>query len=118
MDHMTQNTPRLSERTYTNLALSACAVLLGVIAFQMAGGQGSQAQAQVGIVGERPTAAPQDGLVSAAEQRKAIIMEIRSLSERVERMQSVLEKGISVKVTSMPASAMQQPQGDKASASN
>mgnify|MGYP007080195336 CR=1 FL=1 len=43
------------------------------------------------------------GRVSAAEQRKEIILQLRGISTRLERLESALARGISVKVTDMPA---------------
>ena len=48
-------------------------------------------------------------LVSAAEQRKVIIAELRSLSSRIERLESVLARGVNVKVIDMPAVRLADP---------
>lgn len=45
---------------------------------------------------------PGAGLVSAADQRKIMIAELRALSKRIEQLQARLDKGISVKVAEMP----------------
>jgi hypothetical protein len=50
-----------------------------------------------------------EGLVSAAEQRKVIIAELRSLSSRIERLESVLARGVNVKVIDMPAVRLADP---------
>ena len=42
------------------------------------------------------------GLVSAADQRKLMIAELRSISRRMEKLEAQLAKGIDVRVTDMP----------------
>jgi hypothetical protein len=91
-------------RTYTNAVLTGIGVLLGVIALNVSGaGSARTADAQVGVVGQRPAAVQTDGLVSAAEQRKQIHAELRAMNEKIDRIQTTLEKGLNVRVTSMPA---------------
>jgi hypothetical protein len=101
-----------SPHWYTNAALTAIAVLLGLHLLQGSGASlVDSAQAQEGqrdkvtIVGARP--ASDDGgagLISAAEQRKAMISELRSINDRLERVESALARGINVNVKTMPAS--------------
>jgi len=43
------------------------------------------------------------GFVAAAEQRKQMINELKSVSARLERIEAQLKSGISVKVLEMPA---------------
>lgn len=43
-----------------------------------------------------------DGRVNPADQRKQMITELRSISQRLDRIEAVLSKGLSVKVTDMP----------------
>jgi hypothetical protein len=88
-------------RTYTNTALTAIGVLLGVIALSLSGVPRS-ADAQVGVVGTRPQEAATDGLISAAEQRKGIHVELRMLNEKMDRLLAAMDKGMNVRVTSMP----------------
>lgn len=90
-------------RTYSNTALTAIAVLLGVIALNLSGLPRS-AGAQVGVVGSRPAEQTSEGMLSAGEQRKMIQAELKSLNEKVDRLQALLEKGVNVRVLSMPAS--------------
>ncbi|MFO0832107.1 MAG: hypothetical protein U0637_09710 [Phycisphaerales bacterium] len=104
MQHDAQNHHDTRARTYTNTALTVVAVLLGVIALNLSGtGTPRSADAQVGVVGGRPVEAPSDGLVSAADQRKQIHAELRALNEKMDRLQAALDKGLNVRVTSMPA---------------
>ena len=53
------------------------------------------------------------GLVSAAEQRKVMIAELRSLNSRMEHMEAVLAKPMSVKVIDMPPIQVQGGEKDK-----
>jgi len=101
-----QNQNKPTRRNYTNGVLTAIAALLGVIVLQQANSTGSAgvAAAQVGVVGERTaTDDAATGLISAAEQRKSIITELKSVNERLGAIEGALAKGINVKVTSMPA---------------
>lgn len=84
---------RLNHR-YTNVALSAIAVLLGVIALGQGQGGASTALAQ--------PSSGEDGLVSAAEQRKVMISELRQLNTRVEHLDTAMARAINVKVLEMP----------------
>jgi hypothetical protein len=96
-----QNASDRNQRRTTNLLLCAIAGLLGYNALSQAGiGAASTALAQ-------PSG--EEGLVSAAEQRKVIIAELRGMTSRMERLESVLAKGISVKVTDMPAVRLADP---------
>jgi hypothetical protein len=102
----TSNAPTRSQRMFTNTILTLIAALL--LAMMLDRGQGSliplaQAQHQ-----SQPRSSGGDGggddegRVSAAEQRKVIIAELRNLNARMEHMESVLSKPLTVKVTEMP----------------
>lgn len=82
------NTNARSSR-YTNLALTAIAVLLGVNLLKPDFVSSALAQP-----GENQT------LASAAEQRKQMIAQLTSIEKKIERMDATLAKGI--KVTDMP----------------
>jgi hypothetical protein len=87
-------------RPYTNVILTVIAGLLAVVAFDPGRGAPvaiSEAQAQPA----QPDS-DENARVSAAEQRKVIIAELRALSSRVERVESTLNRGLSVRVTEMP----------------
>jgi hypothetical protein len=93
--------------TITNSALTVVAALLGVIAVQNAAGPtapstASAAQPGAQFAGAGPESDPDEGAgrVSAAEQRKTIIAELRTISRRLDQLESQLAKGI--KVTEMP----------------
>ncbi|MBK9189469.1 MAG: hypothetical protein IPM33_11000 [Phycisphaerales bacterium] len=85
-------------RLYTNVALTLIAGLLAINTFGARDGDLlSQANAQVADQPEDDS-----GRVSAADQRKQIIAELKSLSLRLDRMDAMLQRGLSVKVTEMP----------------
>lgn len=87
----------VSGRTYLNGVLTAIAVLLGVIALKPAE-LSSTALAQPAV--KSPADTGDTALTNAAEQRKVMITELKNLSKRVEKVESMLTKGI--KVTEMP----------------
>jgi hypothetical protein len=91
-----------NQRRTTNVLLAAIAGLLGLSILNQAGvGVASVAQAQ--------PAGGEEGLVSAAEQRKVIISELRGMSSRIEKVEGVLSRGINVKVTDMPPVRLADP---------
>lgn len=92
-----------SNRTnaYLNAILTANVVILGVVALNSVSGTGDRtANAQVAHAA--PESEDAAGRTSAAEQRKAMISELRTISQRLERVEGQMAKGLSVKVTSMP----------------
>src|ERR1051325_664878 len=98
------NAPTRRQRMFTNTVLTLIAGLL--LAMMLDRGQGSliplaeaQHQAQPRTGGDDGDGAER---VSAAEQRKVIIAEMRSLNSRRENMEAVLRKPRTVKVTEMP----------------
>jgi hypothetical protein len=109
---MHSTSTRRSPNWYTNVALTAIAVLLGLHLIKGSGiSLTDSAQAQDGqrdkvtVVGGRPASDDSGaGLISAAEQRKAMISELRSINDRLERVESALARGINVNVKTMPAS--------------
>ena len=116
------DTSRAAPRTPHNGPLTVIAVLLGFlvidrIAAPAANGLGpAQASAQVRSVRSNtnaPAAAaedePGDSRTSAAQQRKQIIAALRSLGQRLDHLDALMAKGLSVKVTEMPE--MKLPKG-------
>jgi hypothetical protein len=98
--------PTFGPRTYTNGVLTVIAVLLGMAVIgQSSGPRSADAgqDGQVGVVGGQSLDEENSGRISAAEQRKAMITELRAMGSRLERIEAALAKGINVKVTSMPA---------------
>lgn len=93
---------RPSARLYTNAALT---VIAGVLVLNwlatpsdFVGRANAQPADDMEIAPDDPS-----GRISAAEQRKQMIQELRGLSARMERIESALTRGINVKVTDMPA---------------
>ena len=88
-------------RSYSNAALTVIALSLGVIAVDRvtAGAPSANAQQRLNQPVSEPT---EGGMISAQEQRKQMIAELRSMSQRLDRIEGALHKGISVKVTEMP----------------
>ncbi len=115
-DPLTMNEPRHNtgrRMGYLNAVLTAIAVLLALLVLDgrtaRTWSDPSEARAQVASPPDDPTATGQ-ALVSASEQRKIMINELRRIASRVERVEAKLAAGISVKVTEMPA---QKPQEGK-----
>lgn len=86
---------------YRNGVLTLIALLLGVMVLGQGAGP-SEAGAQVAHAGGDPTRPEGGGLISAAEQRKHILSEMRAMRAQMDAIQSTLSKGLSVKVTEMP----------------
>jgi hypothetical protein len=89
---------RRPRRVYLPIAGVIAACLGGVVLFNPGqGGLLASAQAQ-------PAAGqPETTMWSAAEQRKEMIAQLRAMNARLERVESMMSKGLSVKVTEMPA---------------
>lgn len=86
---------------YTNGVLTVIAALLALNVAFSAG----QAPRVLPAAQAQPTD-PTDsgsGLISAAEQRKVMIAELRRLASKMDRLEAKLNSGLSVKVTQMPA---------------
>lgn len=99
----------ITSRGYLNVILTANVAVLALIAITgLAPGRGllNEAGAQVTAAAGQPDGDDPTGRVSAAEQRKQIIAEIKAVGSRVERMEHILAKGLNVKVTELPASFM------------
>jgi hypothetical protein len=83
---------------YQNAALTAIAALLGL---NLVNGGGITAPSAASA---QPENEGMGGLISAGEQRKVIIAELRGIGGRLDRIESKLAAGgVSVKVTDMPA---------------
>jgi hypothetical protein len=88
-----------SGRGYLNAVLTANAMLLGVVALNglgLTGGFTSVSHAQ--------TNTSDEGLISAAEQRKQMITELRSMTQRLDKIDATLAKGVNVNVKNFPTS--------------
>jgi hypothetical protein len=89
-----------TSRGYLNAVLTANAVLLGVIALGGLGITGGFAR-----VSHAQNAAGEDvvSMISAADQRKQMITELRNMSQRLDKIDATLAKGINVNVKNFPA---------------
>lgn len=93
-------------RVYQNVMLTAIAGLLTVVVIDPFRASipslDSTAHAQSRAVPPAPPADADDqsvaGRISAADQRKTMINELRSLSERMGRIEGMLQRGITVKI--------------------
>lgn len=98
--------------SYLNSVLTVIAVLLAVLVLSQYGTATSAQSGVVTLKGGSPSSGSAvdpdddgpgpDGRVSAAEQRKTMISEMRTMSKKLDQVADLLAKGISVKVTSMP----------------
>jgi hypothetical protein len=117
MSNTPANASPRSGRLYANTLLTLMAGF--VIAMMLDRGQGSLISVADAQHAQQPATRGGDGddggMVSAAEQRKVMIAELRSLNSRMEHMEAVLAKPMSVKVIDMPPIKLQdQPdRGDK-----
>jgi len=91
-----------SGRRYLNGILTANAVLLGVLALN---GAGLSLTSVSRAENEQPRSneADEGGRVSAAEQRKTMIAQLATLTQKVERLESLITRGVPVRVMEMPA---------------
>ena len=97
-DHNT--TRPTNGRGYLNAVLTANAVLLGVIALGGLGvnvGFSSVSNAQTGV------SEGTENMISAAEQRKSMVTELRGISARLDKIDATLAKGVNVNVKNFPA---------------
>jgi hypothetical protein len=118
----TMNTPSPAvtrpQRLYANTVLTLIACIM--LAMMLDRGQGSlislasaqprQPQATTPRGGDD---GDESGRVSAAEQRKVMIAELRNLSTRMEHIEAVLNKPLTVKVSEMPPIQFPSDKGDK-----
>lgn len=89
-------------RRYLNGILTANAILLGLLALN---GMGLSFTSHSLAEGEQPRAndADEGGRISAAEQRKTMIAQLATLTQKMERLESMIAKGIPVRVLELPA---------------
>lgn len=98
----TTSSPR-RRNFFLNLAVAANAVMLGLLVVDRGDSspRGLEASALAG-----PPAASEEGdptaRISAAEQRKQMINELQSMSQRLTALDATLKKGVNVRVTEMP----------------
>lgn len=95
-----------SNRSYLNAVLTVIAVLLGLNLLVQVTGQHT--------IPAAAAAQPADGNVTSppfnsAEQRKQVIALLELLNRRVTSLEGKLDRGLSVKVTEMPAVRVEEP---------
>lgn len=90
---------------YLNVVLTAIAVLLALLLVDRQGVAGwlapPGARAQASAADDPQSSA--QSLVSASEQRKLMIAELKRLAGKLDRIEAKLNAGLNVKVTEMPA---------------
>lgn len=98
----TASSPR-RRNLFLNLAVAANAVMLGLLVVGQ-GGPGPRGLEASALAG--PPATSEEGdptaRISAAEQRKQMINELQSMSQRLNALDATLKKGVNVRVTEMP----------------
>lgn len=86
----------------SKILLTAIALMLGVLVLDRVDGRAVQGRGASAIAsGEQPEAST--GLISAADQRKQMIAELREISQRLDAVEKRLAKPLQVKVLEMPA---------------
>lgn len=85
---------------YLNMALTANALLLGLLV--VGGPRAGESSPLESAANAAQPADERSGLVSAAEQRKEMISELKNLSARVASMEKAIKGPIAVKVVEMP----------------
>lgn len=90
------------------VSLWACAGLLGLNLLL-----GISGVPLIGTAGAQPGGTPSiDPPFNAAEQRKKMIDQLTQVNDRLSRIEAKLDKGLSVKVTEMPAITVNVPAKD------
>lgn len=96
----------MRSQQYTNGVLSVIALFLGLLVVGQFSGSGvgpAQASAQPTRIRHTGDEEPKaGGLVSAADQRKVMIAELRDLGQRLDAIEAILARGLDVKVKEMP----------------
>jgi hypothetical protein len=92
----------MRRRSYLNAVLSVIAICLVALTLDRLSDHHEPGQAFAQPATNSPEPTGGGGLVAAADQRKAMIGELRNLSTRLERIEAQLSRGITVKVSEMP----------------
>lgn len=93
----------MRRRSYTNGVLTVIAGCLSLIALDRVMGLSTPAAyAQQAFADATQPEASSGGMISAAEQRKTMINELRSIAQRMERLEAAMNRGLTVKVSEMP----------------
>lgn len=99
--------PRLQEsrrKVYVPLFVAVAAALAAVVMFNPVEGPGGGLLAKAAAQQPRSGTDGDDtgGRVSAAEQRKDMIAQLRAMNSRLERMEALMARGLTVRVSEMP----------------
>ncbi len=114
MDQHNSSAPSARRSSYLNAVLTVIAVLMAItlldrhVAPALWTGP-SSAMAQPGSGEEGGTDGT--GLISAGEQRKQMLAELRRMNMKLDKIETKINAGVSVKVTDMPA--LKLPEGGK-----
>lgn len=95
-------TPNTNPKRYSAL-LPAAAVFAGLLAVSHLSDSGAATPATANAAYQPETP------FNAAQQRKEQLEQLKLLNEKMARIESKLDRGISVKVTEMPATAPAKP---------
>lgn len=89
-------------RRYLNVILTANAIGLGMLTLNA---MGLSFTGLSRAEGEQPRSneADEGGRISAAEQRKTMISQLATLTQKMDRLESMIAKGLPVRVVEMPA---------------
>ena len=101
---------------YQNAMLTAIAVLLALGVIDRGTGNAASGLAQPSSASAQPQPT-EGGMTNRLEQNKQIIAELQKMNSRLERIESKLSSGLSVKVTDMPPMKMPadaKPKGEAA----
>lgn len=94
----------MRKQTYQNAVLTMIALGLGLMVIgQFSSTHTALSTATAGPIKSRTASEPTGGgMVSAAEQRKTMIADLKSMNARLDKIEGLLSRGINVKVTEMP----------------
>ena len=101
----TAKTNDATGRRTTNMLLAAIAVLLGVQAVDRAFDPAVPLTSVANAASEPETT----GLISAGEQRKRMLVELKSMRTQIQQLEQRLAKGLTVKVSEMPPIRVEAP---------
>lgn len=85
------------------LGMGVMAVFAGVLPpASQANAQAGKVQGGVAAMHVEADEPSTGGLISAAQQRKQMLVELRTLGQRMQRIEALLQSGLRVEVTEMP----------------
>jgi hypothetical protein len=93
----------MPSRSYLNTVLTVIAVFLGLNLLVQAGNLPAGSSAAVATIAPAQPEGTVAQIPNAAEQRRAMMASLEAMNRRLAAIESKLDKGLSVKVTEMPA---------------